>query len=150
MTNTAMAPLPRDDGGVTTLPMDGRAVAEMMGQMAATMHQMQLVVASMAEMIGATNRNVEELRQQVQRMDKATPAQVAAIREAIRARAAALCADYGCPGCEQKTAAAIRKSVKISTGANSLREICKSHVKAVLAQVETWDEYGVMARMGAS
>ena len=92
---------------------EGAAVTAMITQMAQTMNQMQLVVASMAEMISATNRNVDDLRRQVQRMDKATPAQVGAIREAIRQRAAELCAAYGCEGCEKKVAAAIRKSIRI-------------------------------------
>ena len=128
----------------------GAAVTAMITQMAQTMNQMQLVVASMAEMISATNRNVDDLRRQVQRMDKATPAQVGAIREAIRQRAAELCAAYGCEGCEKKVAAAIRKSIRIDTGAGSLKEICKDHVKPTLAQVATWDDFGIMCRMGVS
>lgn len=131
--------------------MAGAAVPqEAITQMAQTMGQMQLIMASMAEMISCICQSVADLHRQVQRMDKATPAQAAAIRDAIHTRAAALCTDYGCAGCEKKVAAAIRKSLRISTGVSSLREISKSHVKAVLAQVETWDEYSVMTRMGAS
>jgi hypothetical protein len=127
----------------------GEAVTEAITQMAQTMGQMQLIMASMAEMISATSQSVADLRRQVQRMDKATPAQAAAIRDAIHTRAAALCADYGCAGCEKKVAAAIRKSLRISTGVSSLREISKDHVKAALLQVETWDDFGIMTRMGA-
>ena len=87
----------------------GEAVTQAITQMAQTMGQMQLIMASMAEMISATSQSVADLRRQVQRMDKATPAQAAAIRDAIHTRAAALCADYGCAGCEKKVAAAIRR-----------------------------------------
>ena len=113
--------------------------------MAQTMQLMQ----GMAEMVRATNERMTELEQQVRMLEKVTPSQASDLNAAIRDRAAAACKEYRMTGMEKPVAAAIRKAVRLATGARSVREIARCDYKPVRELVATWDEYKTMKAIKA-
>ena len=104
--------------------------------MAQTMQLMQ----GMAEMVRATNERMTELEQQVRMLEKVTPSQASDLNAAIRERAAAACKEYRMTGMEKPVAAAIRKTMRLATGARSVREIARCDYKPVRELVATWVE----------
>ena len=113
--------------------------------MAQTMQLMQ----GMAEMVRATNERMTELEQQVRMLEKVTPSQAADLNAAIRERAAAACKEYRMTGMEKPVAAAIRKTVRLATGARSVREIARCDYKPIRELVGSWDEYRTMKAIKA-
>ena len=113
--------------------------------MAQTMQLMQ----GMAEMVRATNERMTELEQQVRMLEKVTPSQASDLNAAIRDRAAAACKEYRMTGMEKPVAAAIRKAVRLATGARSVREIARCDYKPVRELVATWDEDKTMKAIKA-
>ncbi len=113
--------------------------------MAQTMQLMQ----GMAEMVRATNERMTELEQQVRMLEKVTPSQASDLNAAIRDRAAAACKEYRMTGMEKPVAAAIRKAVRLATGARSVREIARCDYKPIRDLVNTWDEYKTMKAIKA-
>lgn len=105
--------------------------------MAQTMQLMQ----GMAEMVRATNERMTALEKQVRMLEKVTPSQAADLNALIRERAAAVCAEYRMAGLDKPVAAAIRRSVRIATGARSVREIARCDCKPVRELISCWDEY---------
>ena len=114
--------------------------------MAQTMQLMQ----GMAEMVRATNERMTELEQQVRMLEKVTPSQASDLNAAIRDRAAAACKAYRMTGMEKPVAAAIRKTMRLATGARSVREIARCDYKPVRELVATWDEYKTMKAIKAT
>ena len=114
--------------------------------MAQTMQLMQ----GMAEMVRATNERMTELEQQVRMLEKVTPSQASDLNAAIRDRAAAACKEYRMTGMEKPVAAAIRKTMRLATGARSVREIARCDYKPVRELVATWDEYKTMKAIKAT
>ena len=110
-------------------------------ELRAFMAQALTVMQGMAEMVRATNERVGELERQVRMLEKVTPAQAADLNATIRARASATCQEYRMSGNESQVAAAIRKTVRLTTGARSVREIARCDYKPIKALVEGWDEY---------
>ena len=113
--------------------------------MAQTMQLMQ----GMADMVRATNERMAALEQQVRMLEKVTPAQAANLNAAIRARATAACQEYRMAGLESQVSAAIRKTMRLATGARSVREIARCDYKPILELVNTWDEYKTMKAIKA-
>ena len=113
-------------------------------ELAETMDEARQLLAGMADMIRTTNERMAALEQAVRTLEKVTPAQASAVNRAVRERAKAVCAEYLAEGSEREAAAAIRRSVRESTGARSAREIPRVDYPAVMDQVRTWDEYRVM------
>ena len=108
------------------------------------MQQMADAMQAMAGMLRATTDAMEQLRHQVRLLEKATPAQAAAMNAAIRQRAKKLCADYRMPGQEKAVAAAIRKAVRMQFGASAMRDLPRCDVEAARMQVDMWDDYAVV------
>lgn len=106
-----------------------------------TLSQMVQLMASMADMIRATNAHVAQLEHQVRQLTKVTPAQATAINGAIRARAAELCAMHRAAGCEKQISNAIRKDIKLQSGAQSVRELPRCEYTVTMQQVAMWDDY---------
>ncbi len=113
-------------------------------ELAGTMEEARQLLAGMADMLRTTNERMAALEQAVRTLEKVTPAQASAVNRAVRERAKAVCAEYLAEGSEREAAAAIRRSVRESTGARSAREIPRVDYPAVMDQVRTWDEYRVM------
>lgn len=109
----------------------------------------QQMLAGMANMIRLTNERMTALEKQVRLLEKVTPGQAAALNAAIRERAAAVCAEYRMTGMEKQAAAAIRKSVRLATGAHSAREIARCDYKPICDLIGTWDEYRTMKALKA-
>ena len=107
----------------------------------AFMAQALTVMQGMADMVRATNERVGELERQVRMLEKVTPSQATDLNAAIRVRASATCREYRMEGMESQIAAAIRKAVRLTTGARSVREIARCDYKPVKALVEEWEEY---------
>lgn len=113
-------------------------------EMETFMAQAMQLMQGMAEMVRATNERMTELEQQVRMLEKVTPSQASDLNAAIRERAAAACKEYRMTGLEKPVAAAIRKAVRLATGARSVREIARCDYKPVRELVESWDEYKTM------
>lgn len=128
-------------------PMEQRkpAAVEMETFMTQTMQLMQ----SMAEMVQATNERMTELEKQVRMLEKVTPGQASDLNAAIRERAAAACKEYRMSGLEKPVAAAIRKTVRLATGARSVREIARCDYRPIREMVDNWDEYKTMKAIKA-
>lgn len=107
------------------------------------------VMRGMADMVRATNERMAALEQQVRLLTKVTPAQASAINEAIRSRAAELCAQYRAEGCEKATANAIRRAVRLITGVTSVRELPRCEYSVALEQARMWDDYKAMKAIKA-
>lgn len=121
------------------------AAVKMETFMAQTMQLMQ----RMAEMVQATNERMTELEKQVRMLEKVTPGQASDLNAAIRERAAAACEEYRMTGLEKPVAAAIRKTVRLATGARSVREIARCDYKPIRELVGSWDEYRTMKAIKA-
>lgn len=104
-------------------------------------------MAVMAEALRATHERMAALEAEVRRLKPVTPAQAGEIGRAIRERAAALCREYRAEGGEARAANAIRKAVKVTCGAQSLREISRCDYEIALRVVAMWDDYQVMKRI---
>lgn len=115
----------------------GNAPANLQAFMENALQLMQ----GMADMVRATNERMAELEQQVRMLEKVTPSQANDLNAAIRVRAAAVCQDYRMSGQEKAVAAAIRKTMRLATGARSVREIARCDYKPIRELVDTWDEY---------
>lgn len=115
----------------------GNAPANLQAFMENALQLMQ----GMADMVRATNERMAELEQQVRMLEKVTPSQANDLNAAIRVRAAAVCQDYRMSGQEKAVAGAIRKTMRLATGARSVREIARCDYKPIRELVDTWDEY---------
>lgn len=115
----------------------GNAPANLQAFMENALQLMQ----GMADMVRATNERMAELEQQVRMLEKVTPSQANDLNAAIRVRAAAVCQDYRMSGQEKAVAVAIRKTMRLATGARSVREIARCDYKPIRELVDTWDEY---------
>ena len=113
------------------------------------MAQALQLMQGMADMVRATNERMAALEQQVRMLEKVTPSQASDLNAAIRQRAAAACQEYRMTGMEQQVGTAIRKTVRLATGARSVREIARCDYKPVLEMVATWDEYKTMKAIKA-
>ena len=133
------------DNQLKTRAPSAPAAPDMKIFMAQTMRIMQ----GMADMVRATNERMTALEQQVRMLEKVTPSQAADLNALIRERAAAVCAEYRMTGLEKPVAAAIRKSVRLATGARSAREIARCDYKPVRDLVGAWDEYKTLKAIKA-
>ena len=113
------------------------------------MAQALQLMQGMADMVRATNERMAALEQQVRMLEKVTPSQASDLNAAIRQRAAAACQEYRMTGMEQQVGTAIRKTVRLATGARSIREIARCDYKPVRELVDTWDEYKAMKAIKA-
>lgn len=113
------------------------------------MAQALQLMQGMADMVRATNERMAALEQQVRMLEKVTPSQASDLNAAIRQRAAAACQEYRMTGMEQQVGTAIRKTVRLATGARSVREIARCDYKPILELVATWDEYKTMKAIKA-
>lgn len=105
------------------------------------MGQCMTLMKGMADMIRSTNERMTSLEQQVRMLEKLTPAQATELNAMIRERAAAVCEEYRMAGMETQVAAAIRKAVRTTTGARSVRDIARCDYRPVRDQIAGWDEY---------
>lgn len=130
---------------------------------AARMEEMAGMIRSLAEMLRVTNERLAGMEAALRTLEKATPQQAGEIGKAIRARAGEICEAYRMgvtvtpvePGrgsvperaafeanAEKRkaVAAAIRRDVRILTGAKTAREIARIDVPTVLDAVRGWDD----------
>lgn len=98
----------------------------------------------MAMLLRSMGEEISDLRRQVRLLEKVTPSQASAINRAIRERAARLCQDYRAPGGEKAVGAAIRKAIKVTFGASTVRELPRCDFEVALEQVRIWDDYKAM------
>ena len=98
----------------------------------------------MAMLLRSMGEEISDLRRQVRLLEKVTPSQASAINRAIRERAARLCQDYRAPGGEKAVGAAIRKAIRVTFGASTVRELPRCDFEVALEQVRIWDDYKAM------
>ena len=135
-------------GEIIKLPDEGREMLPTTPEiLQRQMQQVAEAMAAMAAMVRATAESMEALRRQVQLLEKVTPGQASAINGAIRARAAELCEVYRAQGREKAVAYMIRKDMKLSFGAATVRELPRCDYESARRRVEMWDDYKAMKRM---
>ena len=129
--------------------MDGNLARIPSGQMMAQEALVQIgeQMALMAEALRATHERMAALENEVRRLKPVTPAQATELGNAIRARAAEMCRLHRAEGRETAAAAAIRKAVKVTCGAQSLREIARCDYEVALRVIGMWDDYQVMKKI---
>lgn len=125
----------------------GVMLANVSEGVAALVRQMQ----TMADMIRVTNERMAAMEQTIRTLEKVTPAQAAEINAAMRARAREVCAAYRMvsasgpdPDAVKAVTAAIRKEVRLMTGAKTSREISRCDYRIVMDTVRDWDDYEVI------
>ena len=121
----------------TNVGAETALTAEMRNYITQTMQLMQ----RMAQMIQSTQERMGELEKQVRMLEKVTPGQARDLNAAIRERAENVCREYRMNGMEKPVAAAIRKTVRLYTGARSMREIARCDYQIVREMAGSWDEY---------
>ncbi|MBR4711500.1 MAG: hypothetical protein IKP10_05660 [Clostridia bacterium] len=112
-----------------------------------TVSRMAGMLETMAALIRTTNERMAELETQVRRLEKVTPAQAAALNAKIRERAQAVCREYRAQGQEKPAAAAIRRSVRLYTGARTAREISRCDYSPTADLIDGWDDYQEMKKI---
>lgn len=110
------------------------------GQLQQVLGELGIMMQGMADMMRLTNERMTALEQQVKQLEKVTPAQMRDMQETIREKAAQVCREYRMAGGESKVAAAIRKRVRLITGAGSMREVPRCDYETVLGAVACWEE----------
>ena len=139
MNNTEMVQTP------TPMPaIPEKQLAMLPPEVGQAFQQMAQAMASMANMMRATNERVASMEREIKLLTKVTPAQASAINTAIRDRAAALCVEYRAPGCEKAVSNAIRRALKLTTGVGSVRELPRCEYTVALQAVGMWDDYKAM------
>ena len=128
-------------GEMIRMPIPG---AELPADVRREMESMAAALQTMAAMLRATNETMAQLRRQVQLLEKVTPAQASEINRAVRERAAALCREYRAAGREKAVAAAIRKAMRATLGAQTVREVARCDYDVALQQARQWEDYKAM------
>lgn len=131
-------------GEMIRMPTPG---AELPADVRQEMESMAAALQTMASMLRATNETMAQLRRQVQLLEKVTPAQASAINREIRERAVELCRDYHAAGRERAVAAAIRKDMRATLGAQTVREVARCDYEVAIQQARQWEDYKAMMRI---
>lgn len=131
-----------------TVQPEGQAIA-LPSDVSQAITQMAQIMQGMANMVRATNERMGMLEQQVRLLTKVTPAQASAISAAIRDRAKELCAAYRATGCEKATGNAIRRELRLTMGAQNVREVPRCEYSVALQTVKLWDDYKTMKAIKA-
>lgn len=113
------------------------------------LEQMGEIMRGMADMLRVTNERITAMEREVRLLTKVTPAQANAIHEAIRSRAAQVCAQHRAEGGEKAAANAIRRAVRLTTGISSVRDLPRCEYGVALEQVQLWDDYKAMKAIKA-
>lgn len=121
-----------------TVEMPQAMTAEQLGTY---MQNITAIMQGMAEMVKATNDRMAQMETQLRMLEKVTPSQATALNSAIRCRAAEISSDYLLKNGDKPVAAAIRKDVRLSTGAHSMREIARCDFAPILDMIRCWDDY---------
>ena len=126
-------------------------------------------IGSLAEMLRVTNERMAAMEAAIRTLEKVTPQQAAEINRRIRERAEEICMEYRMTGFGVKiredgtregpgdvladpaklkaVAAAIRKDVRIMTGAKTAREIARVDFGTVRDAILGWDDYDAIQRI---
>lgn len=113
----------------------------------ARMERVEQAVMQMREMMLAMTEEVARLNRALALM-RVSRTQEAALCEAVRARARALCREEGLsPGAERKMAAAIRTTVREVTGARAMGDVQAQQYEKTLQLIDTWRMAGAIRRI---
>ena len=105
----------------------------------AALRQIGAVMQAMAGTVTELRAEVHQLRAQVAQLEKLTPMQVKTLNLMIRERARVLSIDY-CTGPAQPVCTAIRRALRMETGARSVKDIARCDWQVAQEIVETWEE----------
>ena len=120
-----------------TAPEQGQALSEMGAAM-----------GLMARTIAELREDVRQLRGLVAQLEKVSPMQARALNALIRERAKELAARWRIP--EEKTGAvatAIRRELRLETGARSMSDIARCDAQVARELVETWEDPAVLRKL---
>ena len=112
-----------------------------------TMQQMQVFMKSMTTLLISTNERITEMEKEIRLLTKVTPAQASSLNSAVRERAEQLSEQYRCPLSEtfRKAAAnAIRRSIKLTSGVRSMKDLPRCEYQVALEQISMWDDYKIL------
>lgn len=115
-------------------------------------------ISALAEMLRITNERMAAMEKTIRTLEKVTPTQARNINQAIRERAAELCAEYligrsGVGGFHpdleamKAIAAAIRREVREITGAQTMKAVARCDYDTMIALILDWDDYEMMKRL---
>ena len=100
------------------------------------------VIRTMAEMITGMRDQLQVLQLKVAMLEKVTPMQAKDLNLRIRERACGLEMSWDLPvGSAQKLMTAIRRDIRMETGARSTRDIARCDYPVVCALISDWEEY---------
>lgn len=106
------------------------------------------VIRSMAGMIVDMKDQLQALQLKVAMLEKVTPMQAKDLNGRIRERACDLEMSYGLPaGSAQKLMTAIRRAVRMETGARSTRDVARCDYPVVCGLIGDWEDYETITKM---
>lgn len=106
------------------------------------------VIRSMAGMIVDMKDQLQALQLKVAMLEKVTPMQAKDLNGRIRERACDLEMGYGLPeGSAQKLMTAIRRAVRMETGARSTRDVARCDYPVVCGLIGDWEDYETITKM---
>ena len=122
--------------------------AENMQAAAKEILQMGEVMAGLAGMIRSMGDQLRALQQKVAMLEKVTPMQAKDLNQRIRERACGLEMSWGLPaGSAQKMMTAIRRDIRMETGARSARDIARCDYQVVCGLIEDWEDARLMMKL---
>lgn len=112
----------------------------------AALRQIGAVMQAMAGTVTELQAEMRQLRAQVAQLEKLTPMQVRELNRMIQERARVLSIDY-CTGLPQPICTAIRRALRMETGARSVKDIARCDWQVAREIVETWEEPDVLRKL---
>ncbi len=110
--------------------------------------QMGEAIAGMAGKLRDIGSQLQALQLKVAMLEKVTPMQAKDLNGRIRERACDLEMGYGLPeGSAQKLMAAIRRAVRMETGARSTRDVARCDYPVVCGLIGDWEDYETITKM---
>lgn len=106
------------------------------------------LIRSMAEMITGMRDQLQALQLKVAMLEKVTPMQVKDVNLRIKERACGLEMAYGLPaGSAQKLQTGIRRTVRLETGARSVRDIARCDYPVVCELIGDYEDYALIDKL---
>ena len=122
--------------------------AENMQAAAKEILQMGDAMAGLAGMIRSMGDQLRALQQKVAMLEKVTPMQAKDLNLRIRERACGLEMSWDLPeGGAQKLMTAIRRDIRMETGARSTRDIARCDYQVVCGLIEDWEDVRLIMKL---
>ena len=136
-------------GGDALSPCEGTALKALAGRIDGVDAQLRALCDGQARVMQAVLAQQAEIARlnRALAMMRVTRTQEAALCAAIRARAKLLAAREGLRGAENSIAAAIRATLRETTGARAMGDVQASQYEAAMRVIASWDMAGALRRI---